>query len=73
MITPDDELEFLRRRANELGLYLNRHKYADATGGDLYVQEKRKFHGEKMQSLRKYATAAECWEFLTRYAREHAA
>lgn len=40
-ITSDIDLEFLQRRAKNVGLYCNRHRDADPTRGDLYVQETR--------------------------------
>ncbi len=64
-----EEFDFLQRRADALGLYLNEHRNYDPCvgSGSLYIQTKRKWPGEKCTGLLKYATPAQCWEFFETY------
>jgi len=63
-----DEVEFdlLRRRAAELGFHVQRHRQFDPTlgNGDLYIMEKRRFRGEHVPSILRYATADDIHEYL---------
>jgi hypothetical protein len=66
--TDDIEFDLLRRRADEAGFFVQRHRDYDPCrgGGDLYLQEKRELRRDRMPSLLKYATADQIHEFLNR-------
>jgi hypothetical protein len=65
-----EELELLKRRANSLNLYINEHRSFDpCRGGSLYIMPRRKFQGDRVESLLTYATPEQCWEFFESYAR----
>lgn len=59
--TAEIEFDLLRRRADACGHYVNRHREYDPArgGGDLYLQEKRKFRSDHVATLIRYATVAE--------------
>jgi len=62
------EFDLLKRRADDLGLYLNEHRDADwFSDAVFYIMPKRKSAGQPCPSLLKYATAEQCWKFLDRY------
>lgn len=70
----DDETEFdlLRRRAEELGFFVQRHRQYDpcrGSGGDLYLMPKRKFRGEHVDTILKYASVDECHAYLNQIGR----
>ena len=69
-----DEVEFdlLRRRAAELGFHVQRHRVFDPTlgNGDLYIMEKRRFPGEWLPTILKYATADDIHEYLNGVGRD---
>jgi hypothetical protein len=60
------DFDLLRRSADEMGFFIQRHRNFDPCmpGGDLYIQEKRKFREEHMPTLRKFQTAEQIWNFL---------
>jgi hypothetical protein len=60
------EFDMLRRRADELGFHVQRHRDFDPYRGtgDLYIMEKRRFREEHMPTLRRYQTAEQIWAFL---------
>lgn len=60
------EFDMLKRCAAEIGFHVQRHRSFDPClpGGDLYIQETRKFRDEHMPTLRKFQTADQIWEFL---------
>lgn len=60
------EFDLLVRRARELGFFLQRHRHYDpcSPGGDLYIQEGRRFTGQHCETLLRYATEDQCWKFL---------
>jgi len=62
------ELDLLRMRADAAGCYVNRHKQWDPARGDgqLYLQAKRKFRGERTADLLRYATADQIHAELTK-------
>ena len=70
----DDEVEIdlLKRRARELGLYLNEHKAWDPTlgNGSLYIMPARTRKSEHVDSLAKFLTIEQAWQFLHEYANE---
>lgn len=70
----DDEVEFdlLRRRAEELGLFVQRHRNYDPCRGtgDLYLMPKRRFRSERVETILKYATVDECHAFLNEVGRQ---
>jgi hypothetical protein len=70
--TNDMEFDLLRRRAANVGLYLDRHLNFDPClpGGDLYIASRRRFRGEHVDTLLKYATVDQCHDFLTAYEEE---
>jgi hypothetical protein len=64
-----EEFEFLKRKASALGLYIQEHRQYDPCigGGPLYIQRKKKFGGEHVDTLLRYATPEKAWEFLNTY------
>jgi hypothetical protein len=64
------ELDLLKRQADTLGLYVNRHReilLCDIMDGRVfYLQRKRKSHGEVCPTILKYATVEEVQDYLTR-------
>lgn len=62
----EEEFDFLKRRADALGLYINLHREFDGRrgGGPLYIQARKKVRREKTSTLIKYATPEQCWEFF---------
>ncbi len=71
--TPQMELELLQRRAEASNYFVQRHKYWDPSRGtgDLYLQRKRKFRGEHVDTLMRYATADEIHAELGRIEAEN--
>jgi hypothetical protein len=69
----DDETEFdlLRRRAEPLGLHVQRHRTWDPArgGGDLYIMPKRRYRGEHVETYLKYSTVDEIHKFLNEVGR----
>jgi hypothetical protein len=64
--TSDEEFDLLKRRADDLGFFVQRHRNYDPCmpGGDLYLQERRRFTGEHMDSILKFATADRIHAYL---------
>lgn len=56
-ITDEMELDLLRKRADFVGCYVQRHKNADIFGGDLYLMERRTPRNPRPPTLLKYASA----------------
>ena len=56
--TSQKELDLLRKRADAVNHYVNRHRDYDPVrvGGDLYLQPKRKFRREHVDTVIAYAT-----------------
>ena len=69
---PDEEFDLIVRKADALGFHVQRHRQWDPNreGGPLYVQHRRKFREEHQDSLLRYATAEEVWQFLADRERE---
>ncbi len=67
----DEEFDLLRRRADELNLFLQRHRNFDPCcgNGEFYIMEKRKSREQHCRSFIRYSTAEACWAFLNEYAR----
>ncbi len=65
------DLVWLQKRAELCGCHCNRHKIADACGGDLYVMARKTHKGEKPPSLITYATVEEVEALLTRVEEEN--
>lgn len=59
--TSDMEFDLVRRRADAVNCYVNRHKNFDPArgGGDLSLQPRRKFRREHVDTILGYATADE--------------
>lgn len=55
------EFDLLRRRADAANCFVQRHRDYDPArgGGDLYLQPKRKFRSEHVESILRFATADE--------------
>ncbi len=60
------DFDLLRRRADEMGFFVQRHREWDPLrgNGDLYIAEKRKFREEHVDTILKYQSAAQLWKFL---------
>jgi len=61
------EFDLVVRRACAAGFYVNRHRNYDPcveTGGDLYLMERRKFAGEKCETLLRYTTPDQIYKWL---------
>jgi hypothetical protein len=64
--TDDMEFDLLRRRAEALGYFVQRHRNYDPCmpGGDLYLAPSRRFRGEHVDTILKYATADKIHAYL---------
>jgi hypothetical protein len=64
--TPEKDFDLLARRAADLGYYVQRHRQWDPNfgTGDLYIMERRRFPGERLPTILKYATADEIHNYL---------
>lgn len=62
----ETELDLLRRRAADLGFFVQRHRQYDPCrgGGDLYLAPKKRFPGEHVDTLLRYSTADQIHEYL---------
>lgn len=60
------DFDLLKRRADDLGFFVQRHRNYDPCmpGGDLYLQESRRFTGEHMDTILKFATADRIHAYL---------
>lgn len=64
--TNDMEFDLLRRRADDLGFFVQRHRTWDPTRGtgDLYLAPRKQFRGEQVETILKFATADEIHAYL---------
>lgn len=70
--TSEMEFDLVRRRADAVNFYVNRHKDFDPTRGtgDLYLQPRRKFRREHVNTVLGYATADQIHEALAQIEAE---
>ncbi len=64
-VTSGLDLVWLQKRAELCGCYVNRHRTADADGGDLYVMMRRTDKNPRPPTLAKFATVEEVENCLT--------
>ncbi len=77
--TSTAELDFIRRKADSLQLYCNRHvgfnplSYGQDNDqkGDLYLQPKLKSRDEKRVTLLKFASAKAVWAYLAEVEKQN--
>lgn len=72
--TSDEDFDLLRRRCDELNLFVQRHKQWDPIRGtgDLYLMPKRKFREEHCDSILRYATAEQIWDYIKKMEKRYA-
>lgn len=71
--TSQMELDLLQRRAELVGMYVNRHRQWDPltdSGGDLYLMERKTRRNPKPPSMLRYATAEQINDALAIIERE---
>lgn len=66
--TDQIEFEHLQRRAFDMGFHVERHRAYDPcrSGGDLYLQPRKKFRNEQAVTILRYATVDEIWTWLNK-------
>jgi hypothetical protein len=64
-VTSEMDLDFLKKRAEQVGCWCRRHRECDPVRGDLYLMERKTQRNPNPVTYVKYATVAEVEEALT--------